>query len=45
MTRLRKTGIGRSLRIAVRSNQRALACASVGLSPARVKLMAFAVSA
>ena len=41
VTRLRKTGIGRSL-IAVRDNERA--AASVGLSPARVKLMAFAVS-
>ena len=41
VTRLRNTGVGRSL-IAVRDNERA--AASMGLSPARVKLTAFAVS-
>jgi ABC-type branched-subunit amino acid transport system ATPase component/ABC-type branched-subunit amino acid transport system permease subunit len=41
VTRLRATGVGRSL-LAVRDNERA--AASVGLSPARVKLTAFALS-
>lgn len=41
VSRLRRSGFGRSL-IAVRDNERATA--SMGLSPARVKLTAFAVS-
>lgn len=41
VARLRASGIGRSL-IAVRDNE--LAAAAMGLSPARVKLLAFAVS-
>jgi ABC-type branched-subunit amino acid transport system ATPase component/ABC-type branched-subunit amino acid transport system permease subunit len=41
VSRLRRSGFGRSL-IAVRDNERATA--SMGLSPARVKLTAFAIS-
>lgn len=41
VSRIRRSGFGRSM-IAVRDNERA--AASVGLSPARVKLTAFAIS-
>ena len=41
VSRLRRSGFGRSL-VAVRDNERSLA--AIGLSPARVKLTAFAIS-